>query len=300
MKKLLVLLLALVCVFAFAACKETPPAASQSTASEAPVPEYPEEPEVPAEPEAPAASEDIAPTADDDLAYILYKGAVVIGVTDYEPMDYLDADGKWIGFDAEFAEAVSAKLGVTPKFQEINWDTKEIELAAGNIDVIWNGLTVTEERRENMDFSDSYLRNRQVVVVKAADAANYPDVAAFAGKTVTAEAGSAGETSALSDFADATYIASSAQSSALLEVKAGTSDAAIIDYTMAVAMTGEGTDNADLVALEIPLTDEEYAIGFRLGSTAVARFNEIIAELVADGTIDELAVKYGVDDLLIK
>jgi polar amino acid transport system substrate-binding protein len=237
----------------------------------------------------------------DDLAYLQDKGNIIIGITEYEPMNYYDESGKLVGFDTEFAEAACAKLGLAPEFVIINWDTKEIELAAKNIDCIWNGLTVTEERRENMAFSDSYLRNEQVVVVRAADAGAYTDAASFAGASVVAEEGSAGETSAQTDIPGAEYTAVSSQANALLEIKAGTADAAVVDFTMARAMTGPGTDYADLMIVEgIDLTDEEYAIGLRLQSTAAAAFNEIIAGLASDGTLANIAEKYGVTDLLIK
>ena len=88
---------------------------------------------------------------DSDLSYIKNKGAIKIGITIYAPMNYYDDSGNLIGFDTEFANALCGNLGVTPEFIEINWDTKEAELAAKNIDCIWNGLTVTEERRANME-----------------------------------------------------------------------------------------------------------------------------------------------------
>ncbi|MDR2088980.1 MAG: transporter substrate-binding domain-containing protein [Clostridiales Family XIII bacterium] len=253
-------------------------------------------------PEAEAgAPADESPDAEDDLAYLLDKGTLIIGITEYEPMNYYDESGKLVGFDTEFAEAVCAKLGLTPEFEIINWDTKEIELNAKSIDCIWNGLTVTEERRANMAFSDAYLRNEQVVVARAADAGKYADVASLAGVRIVAEAESAGEGAALSDIADAEYTAVSSQENALLEIKAGTADAAVIDATMAGAMTGAGTDYADLAVLEnIDLTDEEYAIGFRTGSTAVTAINDAIAELASDGTLDGIAEKYGLAERLVK
>ncbi|MDR2132895.1 MAG: transporter substrate-binding domain-containing protein, partial [Clostridiales Family XIII bacterium] len=206
------------------------------------------------------ASAEESSDAEDDLAYLLDKGTLIIGITEYKPMNYYDESGKLVGFDTEFAEAVCAKLGLTPEFEIINWDTKETELKARSIDCIWNGLTVKEERRANMAFSDTYLRNEQVVVARAADAGKYADAASLAGARIVAEAESAGESAVLSDIADAEYTAVSSQANALLEIKAGTADAAVIDATMAGAMTGEGTDYADLAVLEnIDLTDEEYA-----------------------------------------
>ncbi|MDR0838634.1 MAG: transporter substrate-binding domain-containing protein [Oscillospiraceae bacterium] len=226
---------------------------------------------------------------------------MVIGITEYEPMNYKDSSGKWIGFDTEFAEAACKKLGRTPEFKVIDWETKEIELKAGNIDCIWNGLTVTEERRENMAFTSSYLINEQAIVVKAENAAKYTDKASFAGASFVAESESAGQTAVESDFPDAKFTAVESQAMTLLEVKAGTADAAVIDVTMARAMTGAGTDYADLVIVTgISLTNEEYAIGFKIGSEDVAKFNDIIKTFRSDGTLSKLAEKYGVADLLIK
>jgi polar amino acid transport system substrate-binding protein len=240
---------------------------------------------------------------DDDLSYIQDKGTLVIGITEYEPINYYDENQKLIGFDTEFAEALCAKWGLTPEFVIINWDTKETELNAKNIDCIWNGLTVTEERRENMGFSEPYLRNEQVVVVRAADAGKYTDAASLAGAKIVAEAESAGE-STVAAYADgAEYTAVPSQASALLEIKAGTADAAVIDSTMAEAMTGAGTDYEDLTivkSIDFTDEDEEYAIGFRLGSTAVAKVDELIAELRSDGTLDGIAEKYSLADRLVK
>jgi polar amino acid transport system substrate-binding protein len=279
MKKLLSILLALVMVLSLAAlssCAKTPAANPTPT---------------------PTASTPDAPT--DDFSTIKAAGKIVIGITEYEPMNYYDANGTLVGFDTEFAEAACAKLGITPVFQVIDWESKEVELAGKTIDCIWNGLTVSEDRRANMDFTQSYLTNQQVVVIRAADAALYTDTASFAGKTLVAEEGSAGETSAEADFPGAAYTAVSSQATALLEVKSGTADAAVIDITMARAMTGAGTDYADLIYLDIQLTDEEYAVGFRLDSSAVAQFDTAIAALKADGTIAGLAAKYDLTELLI-
>ena len=239
--------------------------------------------------------------SDDDWKYISDKGKLVIGITEYAPMNYYDTDGETlIGFDTEFANAVCAKLGITPEFVVIEWDTKETELASKKIDCIWNGLTVKEDRKANMDFSSSYLLNEQVVVIRSADASKFSDAASFKDVTVAAESGSAGADAVTTDLPDAKLVEVSAQSDALLEVKAGTADAAVIDVTMATSMTGEGTDYADLTILtSIDLMDEEYAIGFRKQSTAVAKFNTVIADLSIDGTLATIAAKYDLTDLLI-
>lgn len=255
----------------------------------------------PDEPSGEATEPTVAPAdTDSDLAYIMDKGTLVIGITAYAPMNYYDENGKLIGFDTEFAEALCAELGVTPEFIIIDWDSKELELKSKKIDCIWNGLTIKEDRRENMDFTTAYLMNEQVVVIRAEDAALYTDLSSFSGVSVVAEVGSAGEDTVYTDMPDAVFTGVTAQSDALLEVKAGTADAAVIDYTMATAMTGEGTDYSELMIVEgIDLMDEEYAIGFRLGSDMTAKANEIIEKFLADGTLSELAEKYEMSDLLI-
>ncbi|HWQ75447.1 MAG TPA: transporter substrate-binding domain-containing protein [Syntrophomonas sp.] len=238
--------------------------------------------------------------AEDDLAYIKNKGTLVIGITEYEPMNYKDKDGKLVGFDTEYAEALCAKLGITPKFVFINWDTKEIELKSKNIDCIWNGLTIKEDRKQNMAFTQPYLINEQVVVIRSADAAKYADKASLKGASIVAESGSAGESAIKADLPDAKYTAVDAQTKALLEVKAGTAQAAVLDATLAKSMTGAGTDYADLTVIPgVKLTAEEYAIGLRLGSTAVAEFNKTTAELLQDGTLAKIAEKYGLTERLI-
>jgi len=175
-----------------------------------------------------------------DLAYIMGKGKLTIGITIYEPMNFFDASGNLTGFDTEFAIALCDKLGVEPDFVEINWDTKEIELAAKNIDCIWNGLTVTEERRKNIEFTDSYIKNKQVVVIRKADSDKFTTIESLADARLTAEIASAGEDAIKDDpiLAGANYTAMAKQTDTLMEVKAGTADAAVLDYTAAKALVG--------------------------------------------------------------
>jgi len=237
-----------------------------------------------------------------DYEYIKAKKELIIGITIYDPMNYYEEDGVTLtGFDTEFAEAVCEKLGLTPKFQIIDWDTKEIELNAKNIDCIWNGFTVTEERKQNIDFSVSYIVNKQVPVIKAANADKYTDIASMAGASTAAEGGSAGESAIQADASLSTgnYTAMPYQSDVLLEVKSGTVDVGVIDYVMAKASIGEGTDYADLMIVDADLTSEEYAIGFRKNSPeTVKAFNDAIAALAADGTLAAIAAKYDLVDQL--
>ena len=243
-----------------------------------------------------------AGSADSDMAYIKGNKAMKVGITIYAPMNYYDNSGTLIGFDTEFTNALCEKLGVTPEFIEINWDTKETELAAKNIDCIWNGLTVTEERKKNIQFSDAYIKNKQVVVIRVADGGVYASLDALADAKLCAEIGSAGEDAVLANevLSGANYTAMAKQTDTLMEVKAGTSDAAILDYTAAKALVGEGTSYSDLMIMPtVELDAEEYAIGFRIGSDIVPEINKIIAELIADGTLDAIAEKYELTDSLL-
>ena len=244
---------------------------------------------------APAADSAAASTteaaADSDLAYIQGKGKMTIGYTVYEPMNYTDADGNFTGFDTELATAVCAKLGVEPEFVEINWDTKVVELDAKSIDCIWNGMTLTEDIMANTATTKAYAKNAQVVVVKESTA--YTSTADLAGKTVVAEAGSAGEAAIQGDenLAKADYVSKSVQTDCLMEVAAGTADAAVLDLTLANAMIGEGTDYASLKIVD-ELNAEEYGVAFRKGSDAAAAVDAAFDELKADGTMQALAEKY--------
>ena len=231
-------------------------------------------------------------TADSDLAYIKNKGKMTIGYTVYEPMNYTDESGTFTGFDTELATAACEKLGVEPDFVEINWDTKETELAAKSIDCIWNGLTLTDDREANMACTKPYVKNAQVVVMKAD--ADYTSTADLAGKTVVAESGSAGETTIEEDegLQQADFVAKSVQTDCLMEVAAGTADAAVLDLTLASAMIGEGTDYANLV-IKDELNVEEYGAAFRKGSDVAAAVDTAFDELKADGTMQTLADKYG-------
>ena len=229
--------------------------------------------------------------SDSDLQAIQKKGKIVVGITDYAPMDYKDENGNWTGFDAEFAQMFAKELGVECEFYIIaDWGKKFLELETQQIDAVWNGMTITEEATSNSSVSDPYVINAQVVVMKAEAVGNYADPASMSGLTIAVENGSAGQDAA-NAITGANVVALQDQAAALLEVKAGTADACVIDITMAYAMTGEGTDYADL-ATGISLTEELYGVSFRKGSDLTAKFNEFMAGLKADGTLQALADKY--------
>ena len=228
-----------------------------------------------------------------DLKYIQKKGTMIVGITDYEPMDFKDEHGNWPGFDAELAELVCKELGVKCEFFVLaDWGKKFYELETKNIDAIWNGMTITEEVKLNTNCSDPYVINAQVLVMKADVVSQYDAVELLQGLTFAVENGSAGQDAVKEiGIPDDQIIAVQDQAAALMEVAAGTSDACVIDITMANAMTGEGTSYANL-APGISLTSEEYGIGFRKDSDITAKVNEIMTKFKADGTLQALADKY--------
>ena len=237
-----------------------------------------------------------------DVAAIQEKGTLVVGITNFEPMDYQNADGEWIGFDADLAKQFAEYLGVSVEFSEITWDYKVMELEAGNIDCVWNGMTLTDEVTSSMATSTPYCTNYQVLVYPAASAAEFEGLTSLEGLNVAVESGSAGEDAA--EALGAATVPVQAQANTLMEVAAGTSDAAVIDVLMAAAMTGEGTSYADL-SYSVNLNEaqgldsEQYGVGFRQGSDLTDSFNSFWAEKVADGTVEEIANTYGLQDAVI-
>ena len=236
------------------------------------------------------ASEFTASESDSDVQYIKDKGTLVIGITEFEPMDYQDADGNWIGFDADMAKLVAEKLGVEPVFTVINWDNKVFELNGKGIDVVWNGMTITDEVTLNTNCTKPYVINAQVVVMKADAVGNYADTDSLKDLTFAVESGSAGE-DAVKGLGISDYVAVQDQTKAVMEVSAGTADACVVDITLANAMTGEGTNYDDL-ASGISLTSEEYGVGFRKESDLTDAFNKFMEKCLADGSLQALADKY--------
>ena len=241
--------------------------------------------------------------AESDVQYVKDKGTLVVGITYFEPMDYkAEGSDEWIGFDADMAKAFAESLGVSVEFSEITWDYKVEELESKAIDVVWNGMTLTDEVTSSMATSNPYCTNYQVLVYPADRAADFENLTSLEGLSVAVESGSAGEDAA--QALGASVVPVQSQANTLMEVSAGTSDAAVIDVLMAAEMTGEGTSYADL-AYSLDLNDaqglerENYGVGFRKGSDLVDAFNEFWAQAVADGTVLEVATTYGLQDAVI-
>ena len=242
-------------------------------------------------------------TSSADWDYIKNKGELIIGITYFEPMNYKDDSGKLTGFETEFAESVCKELGVKPVFQKIDWDSKEVELKSKTIDCIWNGLTITDERKANMDISVPYMENKQVMVTKKENAEKFTKAENLKDATVVAEKKSAGEDVAkeYEFFKDASYVSVDSQAKALLEVKSGTADIAVIDYVMSIGTLSSGSDYSDLQVVEgKDFAPEQYGVAIRKDSTeTLKKLNEAMQKVADDGTLDKIGKKYNLDSLLI-
>ena len=286
MKKMIAMLLACMMIFACTACAaktETAAPAQETTAAETAAPA---EEQAPAAEETEAASEEAAQTAaDSDVAYVQANGKLVVGITDFAPMDYQDENGEWIGFDADMAKAFAKSLGVEAEFVEIDWDNKIMELGAKTIDCVWNGMTLTDEVLSAMSCSNAYCNNSQVVVVPADKAADFQSVDACSALNFAVESGSAGKAEV--EKLGYSFTEVKDQATALMEVAAGTADAAVIDSLMAGAMVGEGT-GYDSLTYTVSLNAEEgeqYGVGFRQGSDLAQALSDFFAASYADGLL---------------
>lgn len=270
MKKLLALVLAVLMVFSLAACGKTDDKQQTSTGEE----------------------------TKSDKQYVADKGTLVVGITDFAPMDYQEEGStEWVGFDADLAKLFAESLGVKAEFIVIDWGSKVGELNGKTIDCVWNGMTLGEEVMAAMATSKPYCTNAQVIVVPADKAEQYKTAEACKELSFAVENGSAGK-----DMAEENgfrYTEVEDQATALFEVKSGTADAAIIDLLMAGAMIGEGTDFADLT-YTASLNSEEYGVGFRKGSDLVDAFNAFLEEVKASGKFEQVAEQYGVQEAIIK
>ena len=279
MKKLWAALLALAMTFSLAACGGT---SDEDAATDD-------------QPTGEEVSGDTAPES--DVAYVQDKGTLVVGITYFAPMDYKEeGSDEWIGFDADLAKLFAESLGVSVEFQEITWDYKVQELDSKTIDCVWNGMTINDEVTAAMGVSEPYCTNYQTLVYPADRAADFEGLTSLEGLSIAVESGSAGEDAA--EELGATTVPVQSQANTLMEVASGTSDAAVIDVLKAAEMTGEGTSYEDL-AYTVQLNSEEYGVGFRKGSDLVDAFNEFWKQAVADGTVEQIAATYGLQDAVI-
>lgn len=250
-----------------------------------------------------SAAADTSASADSDLEYVKSQGKLVVGITDFAPMDYKeDGSDEWIGFDADMAKAFAESIGVEAEFLEINWNNKIMELDGKGVDAVWNGMTLTDEVKTSMNCSSPYATNAQVVVVPSDKADAAKDLDGVKGLSFAVEAGSAGAAAADALGLTATEVQS--QADALMEVAAGTSDACVIDLLMAGAMIGEGTSYPNLT-YTVNLNeangeeDENYVVGFRKGSDLTEAFNNFYKGAYKDGVVLSFAQKYGVQEAIV-
>lgn len=236
-----------------------------------------------------------APKELTDLEYIREKGVLVVGITDFAPMDYME-NGEWTGFDAEVGKKVAADLGVKIEFVEIDWDNKIFELNNKSIDCVWNGMTLTDEVKASMETSRPYCNNAQVVVMKKDALEKIESIEGLKDLQFAVENGSAGMDAAEENSFK--FVAVSTQADTLLEVESGTSDASIIDLLMAGAMIGKKTSYPDL-SYGFELTKEEYGVGCRKGSDLASFINDEFRKFYDDGSLYAIAEQFGVQESLL-
>ena len=231
-----------------------------------------------------------------DLEYIQSKETLIVGVTDFAPMDYRSRES-WTGFDADLAKAFAESIGVALELREINWDKKTELLEKGSIDCIWNGMTMSEELKESISCSEPYLSNAQVVVLRSSEKEQYSTIEACQHMLFAVEAGSMGE--ALLERRKYRYSVCPTQMDALKAVQAKRADAAVIDLIMAAYYTGEGQAFKGL-KIDIYLNDETICVGLRKDSDLTEKVNEFLRNAYEDGTINALAERYGIENAVLK
>lgn len=232
------------------------------------------------------------------------RKTITIGYTDYAPMNYVDGTGILVGFDTELATKMFEELGYEVRFKLIEWNNKYSELNGGTIDCIWNGFTANTSdddgvaRNQKVDFSYYYMTNAQCIVRRTQDT-DISSVEGFNGKTIAFESSSAGQTYVDGITANVNKKGVTAQMDALLSVKAGTADFAVVDILLAKSVVGKG-DYASLAINEgIELPGEYYAVGFRKGSELTAEINKLFVKYAENGYLMDLAHKYGVQNSVI-
>lgn len=218
---------------------------------------------------------------------------------DFPPFGFVDENGNYTGFDLEVAAEVAKRLGWELKLQPISWEAKDMELSAGNIDCIWNGFTING-REDDYTWTDPYMANRQVFVVRADSGVKTLDD--LKGKTVAVQLDSSAE-AALNDRPDllesfGEYIKTADYNTAMMDLEAGAVDAVAMDET--VAMYQIEKRGLKFSILEETLAEEMYGVGFRLGNEELRdTVQKVLEEMAADGTLSEISVKWFGKDVTI-
>ncbi|MBP5385553.1 MAG: transporter substrate-binding domain-containing protein [Lachnospiraceae bacterium] len=235
------------------------------------------------------------PDPANDLEYIKNKGSLIVGVTEFAPLDYKVRD-EWTGFDADMAKLFAKRLGVSAQFREIEWDRKAELLESGEIDVVWNGMTRTEEVEALMSCSASYLSNSQVVVMKSESQAVFKSIEDCDKLLFACEKGSIAKT--LLTELKYRYKDYDTQQAALRAVNAQDADAAVVDRNLAAGMTGPGSTYESLT-YGIPLNEEEYCVGMRKGSDLCPEVNHFFTESGTNGVLYQTASRYNLEHALV-
>ena len=236
-----------------------------------------------------------------DKASLDYE-ELIIGVDDtFAPMGFLDEKNELTGFDIDMAQAVSKKLGIPVKFQTVEWTMKEQELNQGNIDLIWNGYSITDERKEQVLFTNPYLDNKQVVVTMADSGIN--SLSDLEGKVVAAQEDSSAveaidaNPELANSFGDRPEFATNDM--AIMDMEAGRSDAVVADSVLLNYVISHKDDPSQYKILEEDLGTEEFAVGVRKEDTALAdAINQAFEELKEEGTAKEISEKWFGEDIV--
>ncbi len=225
------------------------------------------------------------------------KETLVIGFTDYPPMGFKDESGEVVGFDIDFAKAVTEVMGIEPVFQYINWDSKELELNSNQIDLIWNGFTVTPEREKEVLFSTPYIVN-SIVAITLNTTDTITTEEDLSDKIIAVESESSGQHALEDTFETAlTLNRFTTISEAILDLKAGNSDVIVADEIYARYLISK---DSDVKVIEgISLKSEDYAVGMRLTDSELKEeINAAIKEVIDSGKASEISEKWFGEDII--
>ncbi|MDR2135812.1 MAG: amino acid ABC transporter substrate-binding protein [Treponema sp.] len=241
-----------------------------------------------------AGRRDGAAGGDSSLDSVLAKKKLILGLDDsFPPMGYRNENNEIVGYDVDLAKEAARRIGVELVLQPIDWNAKEQELNTGEIDCIWNGFTITEERKQNLLFSPPYLKNAQVIVVTGNSPVN--SLADLAGKTVGTQMGS----SSIGAIDDAPQFKASLKEvveykdflTALMDLDVGGVDAVVID--LVVANDNINRSGKNFRILTETLGEEEFGIGFRKNDRALAdKVWATLLEMAGDGTVARIATRW--------